>query len=165
MARHLLPDHCSKEPNGDCPETVIDCQYSKIGCRFQVEREKMAHHQQENMERHMLLLLENNRELKEENSVLKIKLQEMALQDLKFSEELRKQKNAIRDQKKCHEESMNRITKQMAEMRQMVTTSQYKIPRSSHVSMTNPGHTSSITPRVAGNHFSGFPRKKQEEPK
>lgn len=50
-----MPDHLDV-----CPEKIVECSYSKVGCTEKMARKNYKNHCQTSQERHMLLLLEDS---------------------------------------------------------------------------------------------------------
>ena len=84
VKRKLLNAHISD----DCPLTVINCEFSHVGCKTKLFRKNMVKHLEENAVKHTSLLAKNYKEtvsqleeLKEENKQLKQQVAKMT-QDL-----------------------------------------------------------------------------------
>ena len=66
----------------DCPLTVIDCDFSHVGCEAKLPRKDMAAHLTENVVKHVSLHIVSYKQLKEENEQLKQQVAQLT-QDLK----------------------------------------------------------------------------------
>lgn len=77
ITRQQLHAHISN----NCPLTVIDCEFSHVGCKVNLPREDMAEHLKENVVKHLSLHAANYKQLKEENETLKEKVAKLT-QDL-----------------------------------------------------------------------------------
>ena len=67
LTRSTLQEHIDY----NCPEQVISCQFAEAGCTVRVKRKEMVVHIQLN---HVLDLLSDNTEVKDENSALHIRI-------------------------------------------------------------------------------------------
>ena len=81
IKRKYLKFHISN----NCPLTVIDCEFSHMGCEAKLPREDMAAHLTESMVKHVSLQAESYRQLKEENGLLKQQEAQLT-QDLKLQQ-------------------------------------------------------------------------------
>ncbi|XP_065829454.1 TNF receptor-associated factor 6-like isoform X2 [Oscarella lobularis] len=65
VIRENLQRHRSEGTAGDCPKVPVSCEYRKLGCSFRGPREEMPLHMQNDIQKHMQLLLTRQEETDE----------------------------------------------------------------------------------------------------
>ena len=58
--------------NNICQRSIIKCKFESIGCDASMARNLLNNHLKHGMDNHMILLLEENKKLKEELQTLKV---------------------------------------------------------------------------------------------
>ena len=112
----------------DCPQTIIDCEFSHVGCEVQLPRKNMPAHLTENVVKHVSLQANNLKhvidQLRNENKELEEDVTRLILYLKKENKELKEVARLTQDLKKENQE----LKKEVARLTQTQNPQQICIP-------------------------------------